>query len=360
MNWHYVSAGQSVGPISDADLEQLAQSGTIQPDTLVWNESMTAWQPYGSVKPGGSVSAPSNATPTASDAVTCAECGKSFSRNEAINVGGAWVCAACKPVFVQRMKEGAAPALGAAGYGNLPADPEEMLKLIRERGYNLDVGSCFNRSWELLKSNFWLVVGATFLSSVIQQGPQLIPILGVFVALALYGIMAGGLYQFFIKLIRGQSGGFGDIFSGFGPRWLQLMFVPIIQGLLILILVAAFAAVVGIWFYLSKSGKTLNPVVFLIIPVVMVPVVYLGLSWLFSLPLVIDRGMNAWPAMELSRKVITMHWWSFFVLMLAGMAIILVGFLACGIGILVAIPVFTGMLTYAYDDIFGSGRALGT
>ncbi len=358
MNWHYVSAGQSVGPISDTDLEQLFQAGTIQPETLVWNETMTAWQPYSSARPAATASAPIGA-PTASDEVTCAECRKSFNRNDAINVGGVWVCAACKPVFVQRMKEGAAPALGAAGYGNLPADPEEMLKLIRERGYTLDVGSCFNRSWELLKSNFWLVVGATFLSSVIQQAPSLIPLLGIFVSLALYGILAGGLYQFFIKLIRGQSDGFGDIFSGFGPRWVQLMLVPIVQGLLLAVFVGVVALVVGGGVYLARSGKTLNPLVFLIVPVVMVPVAYLGLSWMFSLPLVIDRGMNAWPAMELSRRVITMHWWSFFAMMLAGVAIMFAGVLACGIGIFVALPVFTGMLTYAYDDIFGSGRALG-
>src|SRR6266852_370474 len=206
MNWHYVSAGQSVGPISDTDLEQLFQAGTIQPETLVWNETMTAWQPYGSARPSATASAPSIAAPLASDEVTCTECRKSFNRNDAINVGGAWVCAACKPVFVQRMKEGAAPASGGMGYGNLPADSEEMLKLIQQRGFTLDVGSCFNRSWELLKRNFWLVVGATFLSSLIQQAPQLIPILGIFVSLALYGILAGGLYQFFIKLIRGQSG----------------------------------------------------------------------------------------------------------------------------------------------------------
>src|SRR5258708_25276976 len=105
MNWHYVSVGQSVGPISDADLEQLFQAGTIQPETLVWNETMTAWQPYSSARPGATAGVPSTAAPPASDEVTCAECRKSFNRNDAINVGGAWACAACKPFFVQRMTE---------------------------------------------------------------------------------------------------------------------------------------------------------------------------------------------------------------------------------------------------------------
>jgi hypothetical protein len=236
-----------------------------------------------------------------------------------------------------------------------------MIKLIRARGYDLDIGKCFSRSWELMKSNFWLVVGGSFLSWLIQQAPGMIPLLGVLVSLVLYGILNGGLYNFFIKLIRGQSGGVADVFSGFGPRWGQLMLVPIMQALLLLLVLAPGAMVFGGVIYFERAGgrHDPSPFLFLLIPVFLVPVVYLGVSWLFSLPLVIDRGLNFGPAMKLSRRVISLHWWTFFAMLMVGGLILLGGVLACVIGVFVAIPVFTGMLMYAYDDIFGSGQALG-
>ncbi len=58
MNWYYVDAGQQAGPISEDELASLAGSGKIQPDTLVWRESMATWLPYSQAKPGGSLNAP--------------------------------------------------------------------------------------------------------------------------------------------------------------------------------------------------------------------------------------------------------------------------------------------------------------
>ena len=42
------------------------------------------------------------------------------------------------------------------------------------------------------------------------------------------------------------------------------------------------------------------------------PSIYLHIAWLFSLPLVTDRRMGFWDAMELSRGVATRHWFKIF------------------------------------------------
>src|SRR2546430_9528404 len=47
--------------------------------------------------------------------------------------------------------------------------------LFRSR---VDIGDCFSRSWNLVKGNFWRLVGATALISVISLGMQFIPALG--------------------------------------------------------------------------------------------------------------------------------------------------------------------------------------
>jgi uncharacterized RDD family membrane protein YckC len=45
----------------------------------------------------------------------CEECGNSFAQDDMIRFGEAWVCASCKPLFVQKIKEGLSVA-GAMDY----------------------------------------------------------------------------------------------------------------------------------------------------------------------------------------------------------------------------------------------------
>ena len=106
MSWHYAEAGQQRGPVTDAELEDLVRAGTVLSDTLIWREGMANWQPYGQVK--GVATPPPAAAPMPEDAVVCSSCGKLFGRDDVIRYGDLWVCAACKPTFVQRIKEGAA------------------------------------------------------------------------------------------------------------------------------------------------------------------------------------------------------------------------------------------------------------
>jgi uncharacterized RDD family membrane protein YckC len=113
MPWYYAEAGQQSGPIDDAQFDQLVQSGRIQPETLVWREGMTSWQPLNQARPGSAsaagMSGPATAVATAaspSEAV-CAECGGVFNIQDTIAYGNARVCARCKPIFIQKLAEGA-------------------------------------------------------------------------------------------------------------------------------------------------------------------------------------------------------------------------------------------------------------
>jgi uncharacterized RDD family membrane protein YckC len=46
----------------------------------------------------------------------CAECGKGFSINDMIRYGASYVCATCKPVFMQKLAEGASIASARMNY----------------------------------------------------------------------------------------------------------------------------------------------------------------------------------------------------------------------------------------------------
>jgi uncharacterized membrane protein len=80
-------------------------------------------------------------------------------------------------------------------------------------------------------------------------------------------------------------------------------------------------------------------------------------AWAFAFPLVIDKKLGFWEAMELSRKVVSRHWWVLFGLLLVNVLVILLGLLACCVGVYVAQPVALGALAYAYEDIFGAKSA---
>jgi hypothetical protein len=43
-DWYYGEAGQQKGPVSEAQLAALLESGALAPSTLVWTDGMTEWQ----------------------------------------------------------------------------------------------------------------------------------------------------------------------------------------------------------------------------------------------------------------------------------------------------------------------------
>jgi uncharacterized RDD family membrane protein YckC len=51
--------------------------------------------------------------------VVCAECGKLFPKSETVQFGKASVCAACKPVFLQKLSEGAWRTPGELQYASI-------------------------------------------------------------------------------------------------------------------------------------------------------------------------------------------------------------------------------------------------
>src|SRR5687768_9152546 len=135
MTWYFVNAGQQAGPLSDLELDEHILSGKILPDTLVWRDGMAEWQPCREVKPAMAYKALPAALavpPVAAGRhdqttveIVCAECGKLFPKENAIKHGDSWICATCKPVHVQKLREGVAmsrrvgiDALEYAGLGS--------------------------------------------------------------------------------------------------------------------------------------------------------------------------------------------------------------------------------------------------
>jgi uncharacterized RDD family membrane protein YckC len=101
MQWFYTNAGKQAGPVGEENFARLVREGTIQPTTLVWHEGMADWEPYSNVAPH---SFPAAQSPPGQ--VACRECGRLVSAEDTLQIGGAAICAACKPTYLQKMREG--------------------------------------------------------------------------------------------------------------------------------------------------------------------------------------------------------------------------------------------------------------
>ncbi len=101
MSWYYAEDTQRMGPVDEDAFDALIASGKIKSDTLVWQEGMPNWQPLAQVpRDSGSGAAALAEAP-------CAECGRSFSVDEMVSYDGRYICPTCKPIFFQKVKEGA-------------------------------------------------------------------------------------------------------------------------------------------------------------------------------------------------------------------------------------------------------------
>jgi uncharacterized RDD family membrane protein YckC len=110
MQWYYADNGKQVGPLSETDFQALVKAGTITPQTLVWKVGMAAWSAYGTLAADTTaVRAPVTQVPgSQAGGGECCECGRRFPLDEMLQYENSLVCAGCKPVFFQRVQEGAA------------------------------------------------------------------------------------------------------------------------------------------------------------------------------------------------------------------------------------------------------------
>jgi len=159
VNWFYAIDKQQSGPVNDDQLDALLRAGTINPSTLVWREGMTDWQPLslarGNAPSNSATSGPSGQAATPDGMVTCVECRRSYPPEEVIRYGDQPVCAVCKPIFLQRLREGAAipSTFIYASFGSRLA--AKILDGIILWGVGLLTGLAlqpFSQNWSLLQA----------------------------------------------------------------------------------------------------------------------------------------------------------------------------------------------------------------
>jgi hypothetical protein len=203
---------------------------------------------------------------------------------------------------------------------------------IVDRNYSLNIGNYFGRGWDLFKQYALPFIG--FLVLVIAFGvvASKLPFplgnnengQGGIVSSILSPIFMAGFYIVAFKLAKGRSVTFSDFFRGFN-NFLQIFLTNWVGSLLIVI------------------GLIL----------LVIPGIYLMVAYFFAIPLVIEKRLDFWTALETSRKVVTKQWFSFLGFGLLLFLVNLAGACLLGLGLLVTVPWTFCMITAAYEDVVG-------
>jgi hypothetical protein len=199
------------------------------------------------------------------------------------------------------------------------------------RAGKLDIIGCYERSWALLKANFWPFVGTSVvicaLLGAVVGLQSVVPYLQI-VTPFIVGPLMGGWYFYFLRRIRGEKATLGDLFGGF---------------------TRAYGNLVGIGFLVPTF--TLIGLCLLVLPGI-----YLAVGYSFAYILATDKRLSFWDSMETSRRTIHPQWWRVLGLVLLGLPFMLLGAAALGVGLLVALPLIIGAQAYAYEDLCNPGR----
>ena len=207
-----------------------------------------------------------------------------------------------------------------------PTDPATMTLLPSPPRVpeSLPLKDYFKTGWDLFRQYPTGFVGFCLLNLLIQALLNSLSYVGAVASIAVTSPLFMGNFIVSAKLLQGKTPEFRDFFAGF-QYLLPLMLLSLVAGLFI-----------GI-------GTLL----------LIIPGIYLAVAYMFASYLVVDRRLDFWPAMELSRHTLNPRWFGFFAFMLLLVLLNLAGALLLGVGLLVTIPVSFCAVTVAYAEIFG-------
>jgi hypothetical protein len=190
--------------------------------------------------------------------------------------------------------------------------------------FQVQPGKYLREGWELFKQNLGGFIGFALVYFIIQVVLGCLPRIGGLISLAMSAPLGAGFFVVSAKLMQRRTPVFQDFFTGF-QFFLSLLLLSVISSILI---IAGFILLI-------------------------LPGIFLMVCYLFPSMLVIDRRLDFWPAMELSRRTVQTQWFGFFIFVLLLILINLGGALLLGIGLLVSLPVTACAVAAAYADIFG-------
>lgn len=199
----------------------------------------------------------------------------------------------------------------------------QIFDTLIEKGYTFSLLQYLQRAFALLKEH-WMFLGlfwgAHTLFGLILSA---IPVVGAIVNnLIVSPILLAGFYVVLYKIEKQETVALGDFFSQFHKAipLAQMAFIYFIMMLIVLSPSLYYMQSTGVVdFGKPFEGSELEamevpPQLMWIIGLNCIPFLYLLVGFAWATPLMVFYGLNAWNALEISRKLITKRWFSVFLL----------------------------------------------
>lgn len=224
MEWYYARNDERNGPVSAAEFSRLVADGVVTPDTLVWRDGMTAWQPWREVEP-----------PAPSPAAMCSQCRRMFSESELITLEDQRLCSACKPDYLQQVQEGVEATAPETVLGNQRLTLAEVLAL----------------AWSIWLRNFGVILLLTLLVSIptnlileslpISDEPSARELGRYFRVTMLLEVLLGtlrvvGIAYVVGEAVAGREATFGAAIRHALSRWLPAIGTSFLENIIVLLL----------------------------------------------------------------------------------------------------------------------------
>ena len=189
----------------------------------------------------------------------------------------------------------------------------------------MDIGKAFIDAWSIYIKNFVILVLAGIVAAI----------LSILVAPMV------GFQMMFVKAKRGEQIAFNDIFAPFksfvnlffGAVWIGiLVFLMLLPGIICLNM--GWNAVGGVLLFLGILAA-----------------IYFGISWIFALLLIYDKGLSINNGMKASRALVQKNnWWMHLLLIILAGIVGGIGNIAWGIGAILTLPLGYGAIASAYAE----------
>ncbi|MFY9620967.1 MAG: hypothetical protein WAM70_13685 [Pyrinomonadaceae bacterium] len=207
---------------------------------------------------------------------------------------------------------------------------------------------CLKEGWQLIKDQYWLFLGITLVAMLV----------GGAVPVVLIGPMMVGLYLCLFAKMRGEPVEFGMLFKGF-DYFTQGLVAAAIQTLPVILIIAV-GQVIFVAFtmiIMPRQRGDMMPAVFwvaLVVFVLFVMIASLAVHslFLFAYPLIADRNLPGWEAIQVSYRAALQNLGGIIGLLLLVSGLGLLGVLACYVGAFLVMPISFASYAVAYRRVF--------
>ena len=280
----------------------------------------------------------------------CSVCGNQFAADDLIRYQDALICAECKPAFVQRLKEGAAVSGSALSgkYGSIDS-------AVSGR-YDFKIKGVLSEAWSLVNGSKLTIVGG-----------MVVMYIAVFVVTLLLGMLMGVVVPMIAGSGTPQGGGSLVMAVSVGIQLIMQLVTmaisyPFMAGLFMIgirrsaNLPTSFSMIFD---YFNRIIPLLivNILYFILVTIgfllLVIPGIYLALAYMLAMPLMVEKNMSPWQALETSRKTISKKWFKFFGFFLLLWLIVMVSVIPFGIGLIWTMPLTFMAIGVLYRDVFG-------